>query len=134
MRGFMKEKLIRFMQGRYGNDRFNQCLMFFAVIMMVISFFGGHIFYLLALAFLIYANYRMFSRKISQRAAENQWYLQQEFKVRGFFTRKKKEAQQSKTHHIYKCPNCKQKIRVPKGRGKIEISCQKCGTKFVKKS
>ena len=122
------------MQGRYGNDKFNQFLMIVALICLVISFLGGNVFYLVALLFMIYAYYRMFSRKISVRSAENQWYLKKEMKVRSFFMGRKKELGQRKTHHIYKCPNCKQKIRVPKGRGKIEIRCQKCGTKFIRNS
>lgn len=130
----MKEKFSRFMQGRYGNDKFNQFLMIVALICLVISFLGGNVFYLVALLFMIYAYYRMFSRKISVRSAENQWYLKKEMKVRSFFMGRKKELGQRKTHHIYKCPNCKQKIRVPKGRGKIEIRCQKCGTKFIRNS
>lgn len=130
----MREKFSRFMQGRHGNDRLNQFIMIMALICLVISFFGGNIFYLIALMLMIYAYFRMFSRKIYQRNAENQWYLKKEMIVRSFFQGKKKEMSQRRTHHIYKCPSCKQKIRVPKGRGRIEIRCQKCGTKFIKNS
>lgn len=130
----MKEKIARFMQGRYGNDRFNQFLMILAIVAIVISMFAGPVFYLIALMFMIYAYSRMFSRKIYKRSAENQWYLHKEMKVRAFFTAQKKELAMRKTHHIYRCPKCRQKIRVPRGKGRIEIRCQKCGTKFVKKS
>lgn len=130
----MKEKLARFMQGRYGNDRFNQFLMITAIAALVISFFGGNVFYLVAVLLMVYAYFRMFSRKIYQRSAENQWYLKKEMKVRSWFQGQKKAAATRKTHHIYKCPGCKQKIRVPKGRGRIEIRCQKCDTKFIKNS
>ena len=47
-----------------------------------------------------------------------------------FFKRKRKD----KTHKYYKCPTCKQVVRVPKGRGKIEINCPKCHTKFIKRT
>lgn len=130
----MREKLARFMYGRYGNDRFNQVLMIAALVALVISFLGGNIFYLAALIIMGYAYYRMFSKQHAKRSAENSWYLQKEWKVKSFFQKKKKEMETRKTHHIYKCPNCKQKIRVPKGRGKIEIRCQKCETRFIKKS
>lgn len=130
----MRERFARFMQGRYGNDRFNQFLMILALVLMVLSLFGLNGFYGLALAVMVYVYYRMFSRKIYQRSAENQWYLQREMKVRGWWRSRKREFAQRKTHHIYRCPNCKQKIRVPRGRGRIEIRCQKCGTKFIKKS
>ena len=130
----MRERFSRFMQGRYGNDRFNQFLMIAALVCMVLSMFGLNIFYMIAIGLMIYAYYRMFSRKIYRRSSENQWFLQKEQKVRSWLNVQKKTMAQRKTHHIYKCPGCKQKIRVPRGRGKIEIRCQKCGTKFIKKS
>ena len=130
----MREKLSRFMQGRYGNDRFNQVLMITALVCMVLSFLGLNIFYTIALILMVYAYFRMFSRKIYQRAAENQKYLQQEMKLRNWFAGQKRLLVQRKTHHIYKCPSCKQKLRVPRGRGRIEIRCKKCGTTFIKKS
>ena len=130
----MKEKFIRFMQGRYGVDQLNRFLMIFAVVLMVFSMFGADLCYLLALLVMIYAYYRMFSKQIYKRSAENQKYLQYEWKVKEWIRKKKSELQQRKTHHIYKCPNCKQKIRVPKGRGRIAITCRKCQHEFVKRS
>ena len=130
----MREKLQRFMWGRYGNDRLNRFLMIVALICLVISFFGGSLFYLFALAFMIYVYFRMFSRNITGRAAENQWYLRKEMWLRGLWQRKKREWGQLKEYHINKCPNCRQKIRVPRGKGRIAIRCRKCGTEFIKKS
>lgn len=130
----MREKLQRFMMGRYGNDKLNQFLIITALVCMVFSFFGPGIFYTLAVVIMIYAYYRMFSRQIYKRSAENQKYLQMEMKVRGLFGKKKREFAQRKDYHIYKCPNCRQKLRVPRGRGRIAIRCRKCGTEFVKKS
>lgn len=130
----MREKLQRFMWGRYGNDRFNQFLMACAIVFLLISFVGGGLFYILATGVMIYAYVRMFSRNVSKRTMENQWYLKQEMKVRSFFIKKKKELGQRKIYRIYKCPNCKQKIRVPRGKGRIAISCRKCGNEFIKKT
>ena len=131
---FMREKIQRFMWGRYGNDRFNQFLMIVALVCIVISMFGGSLFYLLGIGLMVYAYFRMFSRNTGKRAAENQWYLRKEMKVRGFLLSQKKAFAQRKEYHIYKCPNCKQKLRVPRGRGRIAIRCRKCGTEFIKKS
>ena len=122
------------MWGRYGNDQFNRFLIICAMVSIVLSFFFGQLFYILAFAVMIYSYFRMFSKNISKRAAENQWYLVRERKVRNWFDKKRKEFSQRKVYHIYKCPNCKQKIRVPKGRGRIAITCRKCGAEFVKKS
>lgn len=130
----MKEKLQRFMWGRYGNDQLNRFLMILVLIFLVLSMFLRGPFYFVALAALIYSYFRMFSRNITKRAAENQWYLQKTMKARGWFRKKKQELSQMKQYHIYKCPKCGQKIRVPRGRGRIAITCRKCGTEFVKKS
>lgn len=131
----MKEKFMRFMQGRYGVDQFGRFLSGLTMVLLVISLFSHRqIWYLLALAALIYSYFRMFSRNIAKRYAENQKYLAYTAKLRQFFFKKKSELQQRKTHHIYKCPQCRQKIRVPKGRGRIEIRCPKCSAKFIKNS
>lgn len=130
----MKEKFMRFMQGRYGNDQFNRFLMIVAMVLLILSVFGLDLLYFIAIAVMVYAYFRMFSKQIYKRSAENQKYLQYEWKVKVKLQKKKSQLQQSKTHRIYKCPNCKQKIRVPKGRGRIAITCRKCGHEFIKKS
>ncbi|HBA50842.1 MAG TPA: hypothetical protein DCZ91_24210 [Lachnospiraceae bacterium] len=130
----MKEKLQRFMWGRYGNDNLNQFLLAVAFACLIISFLGGGVFYILATVIMVFAYYRMFSRNISKRSAENQQFLKQKMKVRGLFIKKKREWGQRRLYHIYRCPNCRQKIRVPKGKGRIAISCRKCGNEFIKKS
>lgn len=130
----MKEKLYRFMYGRYGTDRFNRFLMILAFICLIVSFFGADFFYLLALALLIYSYFRMFSRNLYKRRQENSKYMQYEYKAKQFFSTQKRDFKQRKTHHIYKCPSCRQKIRIPRGKGKIEIRCPKCSTTFIKRS
>lgn len=130
----MREKLQRFMWGRYGNDRLNQFLLIVAFILLILSMFFRGPLYFLSVALLVYNYFRMFSRNIERRSAENRWFLQKEMKLKGLLARKKWEMGQRKQYHIYKCPNCKQKIRVPRGRGRIAISCRKCGTEFIRKS
>ena len=104
---FMKEKLQRFMWGRYGNDRFNQFLMIVALVCLALSFFGLRIFYVLALALLVYVYYRMFSRNMSKRSAENQWYLKKEMKVRSWWQRRKKLFADRSSG----CPDTKERLR-----------------------
>lgn len=131
----MKEKLIRFMQGRYGIDSLGKVTMGAAVVAILINFFTDSLIVnFLAWAFLIYTYFRMFSRNIYKRSAENQAFLNRTYKLRCFFARQKNLMAQRKTHHIYKCPTCKQKIRVPRGKGRIEIRCPKCNTTFIKNS
>lgn len=131
----MREKFMRFMYGRYGMDQFSKFLVTVSMIGFVLSMLTRrNIFYYLALALLIYTYFRMFSRNHAKRIAENQLY----WKYTDTFRKKwhvfKRDSAQRKTHHIYKCPTCGQKIRIPRGKGKIEITCPKCSTKFVKKS
>lgn len=136
----MKEKFMRFMQGRYGVDGFARFTMGVALVCIVVSVFfrngstAGALLNTLGLASIIYTYFRMLSRNVSRRYAENQKYLAMTSKLRQRFNREKNMMQQRKTHHIYTCPSCGQKIRIPRGSGKkVEIDCPKCHTKFIKK-
>lgn len=130
----MKERFYRFMQGRYGGDQLNRFLMIMVLVCFFLSFLGGRVLYLVGAALLVYAYFRMLSRNIYKRRAENNIYMRYEYKVRQAFATWKRDMNQRKTHHIYRCPSCRQKIRIPRGKGKIEIRCPKCGQTFIKKS
>lgn len=130
----MKEKFYRFMQGRYGNDPLNRFLMIVSLISMLLSIVWRPQFYVIAVAFLGLAYYRMFSRKVYTRAMENQRYLDVRDKVLGRLNKEKNLLMQRKNYHIYKCPGCGQKVRVPRGKGKIQVHCPKCGEDFIKRS
>ncbi len=130
----MKEKLYRFMQGRYGVDQLNRFLMVLVLICLVLSFFGIRPFYVIGIALLIYSYFRIFSKNLYKRSSENAMYLKYEYRFKQKFSSWKRNMQQRKTHHIYKCPSCRQKIRVPRGKGRIEIRCPKCNQTFIKKS
>lgn len=130
----MKEKFYRFMQGRYGGDQLSRFLMILTVVCMVLSLFGADFFYIIGFALLIYSYFRIFSKNIYKRRSENAIHLKYEYKVRQFWATWKRDMTQRKTHHIYRCPSCRQKIRVPRGKGKIEIRCPKCNQTFIKKS
>lgn len=130
----MKEKLYRFMMGRYGSDQLNRFLMIVALVLCLLSMFGVPFTYMLGVAVLIYTYFRMFSRNLYKRRAENAVYLKYEYKVKQKIATIKRDMKQRKTHHIYRCPSCKQKIRIPKGRGRVEIRCPKCSQTFIKKS
>lgn len=126
------------MYGRYGIDSFGKCTIGIGLLAIILAGFtnnrAGSILSLIAWVCIIYSYFRMFSRNTYKRATENQAYLAKTYKLRCFFARQKNMIAQRKTHHIYKCPSCKQKIRVPRGKGRIEIRCPKCSTTFIKKS
>ena len=131
----MKEKLIRFMYGRNGVDSHGKFVLAISIIVMLLAgWTDSLILSYLSWIGIIYLYFRMFSRNIYKRSSENQWYLNKTYKIRTFFYRQKNLLLQRKTYHIYKCPTCRQKIRVPRGKGRIEIRCPKCNTRFIKKS
>lgn len=130
----MREKMMRFMQGRYGIDRLGQVMLGLALVCVVLSLFRIPFISTIGLVVLILTYYRMFSRQIARRTAENQKYLQLEWKLRAKLQKQKQSLAWRRTHRIYKCPNCRQKIRVPRNRGRIAISCRKCGTEFIRKT
>ncbi len=126
--------LQKVMYGRYGGDQLNWALL---VLYLVLWLLGGLtrfvLFPLLSWAVLILVFFRMFSRNTSKRWAENQQFLKAWNRVKGFFTSRRAEWK-DKGHRYYKCPKCKSKLRVPKGKGKIQITCPVCHTEFIKKT
>lgn len=131
----MKEKWNRFMMGRYGTDDLSRHLIGVEFVLLLINnFWKNSILPFLILVILIYVYYRMFSRDYNKRYAENMKFLSFKNKIIYQFSRQKSEMQQRKIYHIYRCPSCKQKIRVPKGKGNIIVTCPKCRTEFQKKS
>ncbi len=131
----MKQKLQNFMAGRYGVDQLSRVLMFVSLALLIISMFSRFsLFYLLAIGILVYTYFRMFSRNVSKRYEENQKFLNWKYRMVVKKDRTKKHWEQRKIYHFFKCPSCKQKVRVPKGKGNICITCPKCRTEFVRKS
>lgn len=135
----MRERLARFMQGRYGADQFSNFLVITAFVLMILEMIiriptVRVILNTLTVLVIVWAYFRILSRNHKKRYAENERYMMYRNKVRYFIERKKSNMQERKTHRIYKCPSCGQSIRVPKGKGKIAITCPKCRTEFIKRS
>ena len=129
----MREKLQRFMIGRYGADSFSKFMLGVALAICVLDIFIDSAmlstwFYILV----IYSYFRIFSRNIQKRYQENLKFLQLKNKFTSKFEKEINMLKQRKTHHIYKCPTCSQKIRIPRGKGRICITCPKCKTEFTK--
>ena len=123
------------MAGRYGVDELSKFLNIVLLVLLVMSIFiRSGILYLLALGILIYSYFRMFSRNISKRYEENQKFVNFRYRNVVKWNNFKKRFAQRKEYRFYHCPQCKQTVRGPRGRGKICITCPKCRTEFVKKS
>lgn len=131
----MRERFARFMMGRYGVDTLGKYNIGVVLVLIVINMFvGSGWLYGIELALLIVAYWRMFSRNIQKRYSENQWFVSRFGGIGAWFKRQKGYQAQKKDYRIYKCPSCGQKVRVPKGKGRISIHCPKCGGEFIKKS
>lgn len=123
------------MYGRYGSDALNKFLLGVSVALMVLwipTRWGALSWVVLALLVLTY--FRMLSRNVQARYAENQRFLTVWSPVQRRFSDAAFRLRDRKTHCYYKCPSCSMRLRVPRGRGKINIKCSKCGTQFVKKT
>ena len=117
----------RFMQGRYGGDKLNIALVwvsFGAYIVSLLIPIAGVKMVLVALYYgvLGWAIFRMLSRNTYKRYQENRKYLQLLDRIK------------DREHRYFDCPRCRQQVRVPRGKGKIAITCPKCREKFVKKT
>lgn len=131
----MKEKLRNFMVGRYGVDQLGKFLLVISLIIMLLNMFIKiDIIYIINLLLLVYVNFRTFSRNYQKRSRENNFYLRNRSSFLNIFRKGKNTVNQRKVYHIYQCPNCRQKIRIPKGKGRISITCPKCHSEFIKKS
>jgi DNA-directed RNA polymerase subunit RPC12/RpoP len=134
----VKDFLYRFFRGRYGaygSDRMTRVMVVIAVILLVLSFISPlSLLYYVAFIILFYCYFRMFSKNIPARYKENEFFVKHTDKVIGFFTGIKDKFTGHKAYHIYKCPGCGQKIRIPRGKGKVAIRCPKCGREFVKRT
>lgn len=131
----MKEKFYRFMAGRYGTDELSKFLVGVGMVLIILNILTRmKIFNLLFWVCLIYSYFRMFSKNHSARYAENQKFLAFRNRLRYKVDNHKKLREQKKIYHIYSCPYCKQKIRIPKGKGTIIVTCPKCKQEFGKRS
>lgn len=119
------------MYGRYGFDELSKFLSITAFVLVLLSAFVP-ILNPLALALLIWSMVRTYSRNIVKRQKERDGYLRFTGKFKQFFKLRKNMWRDRKTHRYYKCPGCKAYLRVPKGKGKIEISCPKCKNKITR--
>ena len=112
-----RDRFSKFMYGRYGADQFSKFLLGLTIALCIISLFVprrlGSLFSTLILLLIFYTYFRMFSRNIYKRDAENEKYM----RILGSWR-----------------PGCGQRIRIPKGHGKIQIRCPKCNATFIRRS
>ena len=131
----LREKLYELMQGRNGVDELGIFLISASLVLLVISsLLNGFLLSLIAFGLLIYSYFRVFSKNIGARKVENNRYLAERERLRFKLQSQKVRFGLRKTYKYLKCPKCGKKMRVPRGKGKIEVTCPHCQEKFVTKS
>ncbi|HBJ17070.1 MAG TPA: hypothetical protein DDY90_06440 [Clostridiales bacterium] len=116
-----------FMVGRYGTDRLNMVILCAGLFCSLLSVWvtampANIVFWALSYGLMIWAIFRTLSRNTYRRYQENRKFLQ-------FFTRLK-----DRRNRYFDCPKCRQMVRVPRGKGKIAITCPRCKEKFIRKT
>ena len=127
--------LQNFMRGRYGVDQLSfAILILYLVVTILGTFFRIPFVNTIALLLIVWCWSRILSRNTYKRAQENAKFMGKVYPIQNKYRTKKKEFQDRKTHKYFTCPTCKQRLRVPRGRGEITITCPKCKTKFDKRT
>lgn len=131
----LKEKFYRFMAGRYGADQFSRFLSFLALALIVLNLILRSSFlWLLGLVALVLVYVRMFSRNLEKRRRENERYLQLKNRLTGGVRNWVDRQKQRRDYVFFRCPSCRAMLRVPRGKGKIRVTCRKCGNAFERKT
>ena len=134
----MRQRLAQFMAGRNGNDQFNVFLLVIDIILVLAGTIAGGkagaVIYIVVLALLVYIYFRMFSRNLYRRREDNGKFMRAKYKVSAWLRLRHERWVQRKDYKFFTCPNCKTALRVPRGHGKVNIVCRKCGTSFTGKT
>ena len=138
----MRDRLARLFYGRNGIDKLSTFLWVVGLILLIVSSIVrrfassgvGYAIWALALVCIVLSFIRIFSRNISRRAAENERYLSIKNSVVNGFRGRKTRFDQRHDYKFFKCPECKSVLRVPRGKGRIYVTCRKCGARFEAKS
>ena len=133
-----RQKLAQFMYGRRGMDEFSRFLLIAVLVLIVLSWVTSGLLRSIIgaaeLAGLVYCYIRVLSRDIYKRQRENAWYLQKKAAVKRWFQSLKDRWQQRKEYRFFRCPSCHALLRVPRNKGKLVLTCRKCGNRFERKT
>ncbi len=132
----MREFFYRFFKGRYGSygtDILTRFLLVVAVVCLLASICTPlDLLYYLSFIILIYCYFRLFSKNITKRYHENEIFNSFLKKLASPVRNIRQNAYQCKNYRIYRCPDCGQRIRIPRGKGHIIVMCPKCKAEFRK--
>jgi len=130
----IRNALQRFMYGRYGNDQLNMVLVLLSLALyLVFAITSWTFLYAVSFMLMAVALFRCLSRNYDRRRAENGKFLSLVQPVTRWY-RLRRTIRRDKDHCYFKCPNCGQQLRVPRGKGRITVTCRGCGASFQEKS
>ena len=129
-------RLQRFMYNKYGMDELNIALLWLGVILSMLSLFVPNTIFRMLMGYLPlgFCIFRMLSKNYGVRRRENDKFLSYMYPIKKKMKKLKNKLKNQKYYRYFKCPNCKQELRVPKGKGNIEITCPRCKVHFDAKS
>ena len=129
-----RARLQQLMYGRNGPDALGNAVLWASLALWTVYLFTRLIpLYLVCLVFIGYAMFRMLSRQVDRRREENLMFLTAVRPLRrkcGALTCRLRDRE----HRYFRCPNCGQQLRVPRGKGRIQVTCRVCGITFEEKS
>ncbi len=129
--------LTNFFRGRNGFDDLAKCAWWLTILFMLLSFIpglAGFICQIVVLALIVYTWWRVCSRNIYKRSRENARYLERTSALRRTFRDYKTRLSMRREYKFFTCPTCHSRLRVPRGKGRIQITCTKCGNRFSGKT
>ena len=139
-----QENIGTFMYGRNGMDQLSQFMLYLSLFLMIVSAIlfsalrrssiAATILDDAAIVILLFSYFRAFSRKVEKRRKENLKYLNAIYPISNWFRLKRQRFEMRKNYKLFLCPKCKTTLRVPKGKGRINLTCPRCHTKFEGKS
>lgn len=126
-----EKKVANWMQGRNGSDELSTCAVAIALVLVLINFFlSSLIISIVALVLIAYAWWRMLSKNLEDRENENGVFIEFLGPLRPWVRNPAKAIGEARAYKHFKCPECGQRVRVPRGKGKVRVRCPKCQHKF----
>jgi flagellar biosynthesis component FlhA len=131
----VKQTIRSFMYGRYGGDELSKLLLWGGFALYIIGSFAGiPILSLVSLAAYFFVIYRMFSKSIEKRRAENMRYLGVLGRWKTGWSQAAARRQNRKEYKYFKCPKCHSWLRLPHGVGEVAVTCGRCKNQFKMKA
>ncbi len=121
--------------GRYGPDQFNLALVIASFILSLFgTLTGWGLLSLLAWLGMVFCLFRFLSRNLEKRRSENDWFIRWFWPIRTKLLNRWTELKTMREYKYFSCPACKTRLRVPRGKGKVRVTCRKCGERFERKT